>query len=337
MKKIKDKLLIGLLGISGMLCAQAPSGAHAELVLPAKGKMSVFGQHDFTDFNGQNSIVYTDRSTVDSYFAFAGESRWSRATSYGYVDGKIRNITKTDFVYPVGHDGEYRPMATLGAKDVIVDFTYSDPNEISAKANLNEIVRLSDTEYWSVSGSGEAQVTLTWEIKSHLADMVDELDELTIAAFDGESWVAIPATVDISMLDTDISVPVYSGARSTVSQGSITSDQPVDLAIYSYFAIAKAADVVKKGKPSFAIFPNPAVENNYVYVDFEFSSQKGGNIKVLGFDEIPKHSINVSRESGKVKMDTDELTQGVYWVVLTDANGQEVHKKMIIVDHDTMR
>ncbi len=109
-----------------------------------------------------------------------------------YVDGPVAKTGDTDFTFPVGKDGAYRPIAvsfiSVSGTTYRAEYFHSDPvlYDVTLKDPSLEIVNTG--EYWLLDrtvGGADAFVTLSWDTYS---GTVNNPATLAVARWDGSSW-----------------------------------------------------------------------------------------------------------------------------------------------------
>ena len=169
-----------------------------------------------------------------------------------HVDGYVRSYLSSAFVFPIGDNGKYRPVAIASASTTQpVDAAYYgvDPSSavtssikggnepvlpstgpFSIAARSSSLNAVSNVEYWDINGAGATQITLTWNANSAINTLVAaNLNRLTIAGWNGTEWVSIASTVDATAL---------SGGASTLSVGSITTSSAIVPNTYQVYTLA---------------------------------------------------------------------------------------------------
>lgn len=162
---------------------------------------------------------------------FASGASISGASDSHYVDGYVRTLGNTVFVFPVGQSGVYAPVQAVPTTTDGVDAAYYSASPTTIGAALDgTVTALSTIEYWDVkSALSDATLSLSWRTSSDVTTLTgSELANLTIVGWNGAAWVKIPSSIDATS---------FLGGTSTLTEGSITSDLAVDLSLYSAFSL----------------------------------------------------------------------------------------------------
>jgi hypothetical protein len=315
----------------------AKSGMYASAQIPSNGFMSVFGSHDFTDMGKGNSIVMTERGSDRSYMIFADGASWGEASVNGYVDGFAKSFSKEDYVLPIGNNEDYRPIVVSGGSNAAASYFAEDPGVITSTLS-NDVEQLSGHGYYEIEGIKPTKFSLTWNHFTGIDRLVDDIGQLGIVGFDGEQWVAIPSQIEENQLSVINSSPTYVTQKANVDEGIISTLTEIDLSQYEYVSLARMApNAIAESPMSLSVYPNPAVQNNFIYLDYAVSDTDT-EILISHIGEAPAivHQVTKTGRT-KAKIDTDGLRPGVYWVSVKSNAGEKVLKKLIILDATAAR
>lgn len=184
------------------------------------GATTVNGVATFT-----NGLV---TSTSTNVLNMSSTSSASGANNSSFVVGPVQKTGTTDFIFPVGKDLVYRPIAISslsGSETFNAEYFHTDPNpsyDVTLKdVTLNDIGRC---EYWILNRTGAsvtATVALSWNTYSC---GVDSLPALAVARWDGASWRDEGNTATTGLPDP---------GTGTVLSGTVASFSPFTLATRS--------------------------------------------------------------------------------------------------------
>lgn len=256
---------IHILSISMILCyclglvnpGWAQSASFGNVYLGAGIELSI---HDGTHYLLKNKtgslpgIIGTERTSTNGVgvLSFMGTASHVQASDTTHVDGYVRSYLSSAFVFPIGDNGKYRPIAITSASTTQpVDAAYFGVNPSSAvtssikggnepvlpstgpfsiSAHGSGLSAVSNVEYWEINGEGTTKITLTWNTNSGINTLLGaDLNRLTIVGWDGTQWVSIASTVDATAL---------LGGSSTLSAGSITTSSSVVPNAYHIYSLA---------------------------------------------------------------------------------------------------
>lgn len=283
----------------------AQSASFGNTFIHNEGESVIFGLHDFDkgSFGTVSGIVGTQR-TNDTRYGLIGWSDvspgWRNAADDRYVDGYVKTYGNRPFVFPIGDNGKYRPIAIDGAEGTIAAYYEVDPasavtstvyggdyeplplgGPFPQSQSEDLVINISELEYWDVDGTNPTNITLTWDIFSEIEEITNQLDRLSIVGWDGSRWVAIESEVDRLYLNEERSNPRFNGGVSNLTQGSITT-------------------------------LNPIVPDQYLA--YTFGSLASGSIGNFVWEDLNRNGIQETGEPG---------LEGVE-VLLIDANTEEV-------------
>ncbi len=147
-------------------------------------------------------------------------------TTASYITGPMRKIGSANFIFPIGKGSKFAPIAISG---MIASATfiaeYFEASPINTGAVTGALTHVSGKEHWILnreSGTGEPQVTLYWNDGPNSG--IDNLDELTVAAYNGSVWDEFGSSITGSLLSgtvRSISPSTYFGYFTF---GSLSAD-----------------------------------------------------------------------------------------------------------------
>ena len=174
--------------------------------------LSVSGAHTFT-----NGIITS--SSTPNYLIYEAGSSYSGSADSKHVNGWVKKIGSTDFIFPVGN-GTYQrhvAMESLSAtSEFNVKYKVVTPNNYQLQSPL---LSIDVYEYWEINriSGGTASVHLNWD-NSKITFPGYALGNIAASLFDGSNW-------------TDQGGTAVGNASTT---GDITSNT---LSSFGYFAI----------------------------------------------------------------------------------------------------
>jgi len=163
--------------------------------------LSVSGTHNFVA-----GMITT--AATPNYMIYEAGSSYSGSNDSRHVNGWVKKIGSTNFIFPVGSVTYERPVALINlsaAGEFNVRYSRTTPNRVSV---YNPLVYVDSAEYWTInkiSGSA-AQVTMNWD-NSKVSFPGFMLTDVKAASYDGTFWRSIGGVA----------------TGSTITTGSITS------------------------------------------------------------------------------------------------------------------
>jgi gliding motility-associated-like protein len=139
--------------------------------------------------------------------------------------------SEDSFIFPVGNDGVFQ-SARIRRIDASspVDFSFN----VIPFGNYDiekGITKIHESFYWNVVGSQPAYLSLSWNALSAIDALTNNnLENLIIAGYDGNSWRYIESKVDLNTY--------FDNSPSSLLEGSITSVNPINLEGYTAFTLA---------------------------------------------------------------------------------------------------
>ena len=253
---------------------------------------------------------------------FASGASTSGASDSHYVDGYVRTLGNSAFVFPVGQSGVYAPVRVVPKTTATttdgVDAAYYRANPTTIGAALGgTVTALSKIEYWDVkSALSDATLSLSWRTSSDVTALTgSKLANLTIVGWrKGGAWEKIPSSIDATP---------FVGATSTLAEGSITSNSVVDLSLYSAFSLGSKGTTL--ANPDF---------NSYI----SMANIKDGTLDVnatIGMTEIQVYDltgklIQVENAEGGLSLSKPfNFAEGFYIAIIKLENSGIATQKLI--------
>jgi Secretion system C-terminal sorting domain len=132
-----------------------------------------------------NGVINTD-STITLKAAVT----CSGASNQSFVDGPVKKIGNTAFVFPVGDEGQWNPIeitAPVNATDAFTAQNFLNPQTYGNNKDTT-IYRLNTCSYWNLtrnSGSSKVYIKLNWDsLRCTLYDTAG----LGVASWNGTKW-----------------------------------------------------------------------------------------------------------------------------------------------------
>ena len=231
--------------------------------------MAVFHMHSFNQGGlfWAPGVVGTERIPKPGKILFAKGAIWLDAKDNNFIDGYVSVSELRPFTFPIGDNGNYRPIALSNAKGADAAYfgvnpsnavtsrlfggefpilPFSGPFESSSHAE--SVNRVSEKEYWDINGDQFSFITLTWDDSSDIAGLTENnLDQLGIVGWNGSEWEYIPSLVDESALSIESAIPSYLDNSTINTSGSITTAIPIvpdQYEVYTFGCIADKSNAI---------------------------------------------------------------------------------------------
>jgi hypothetical protein len=203
------------------------SGSFGNTNIGSGVEMSVIDvQHNFMNGGSgvQPGIIKTSRTSPFGFFSFVGGASYTGASNTAHVDGYVKTYLTTSFTFPIGQNGKLRTAsvsASSGGSPSYAAYYGVNPttNGYSSASIGAGVTGVSTSEYWDISGTTPAKITLTWDANSG----VQNTSNVKIVGWNGTQWIDIPATV-------------VSGG--TTSSGSIMTNSSIIPDTYTVYTLA---------------------------------------------------------------------------------------------------
>jgi hypothetical protein len=137
------------------------------------------------------------KTTTTNILTLNSSAVATSGSSTSYVSGPMAKIGTANFVFPVGKDGRWQRIGISSNSGAVTTFRaeYFKNTFANTISMTSPLVDVSRFEYWQLdrtSGAANVNVSLYWENAS--VNEIDDCPDLTIARWNGSSWVEHPAT-----------------------------------------------------------------------------------------------------------------------------------------------
>lgn len=237
-------------------------------------------------------------------------------SALSYVEGPLRKVGNTGFIFPVGKNGTWRRISIAGMSDPVAEFTaeYFDagyPNTTSLEQGLSAV---SNTEHWTLTRAvptDSARVELFWE--NAAASNITDCDAVVVAQWNGVDWQGGSSSTTGSCADNDAGTVALDGpatsylaftfGTSDLNTGMNTVDRMVDL------------------------LPFPQPSDTWTMLPWH---ALGGSVRVL--DQSGREvAVQLDRNGEGLRIHTASLPAGAYTVLLTAPGVRIGHARLIVV------
>ena len=295
----------------------------SNMYVPANGFVSIFGDVEFSANSGDGQMITDRTSKNNGVVNFVNDSRWQGDASNQFINGYVCVHHPEPFTFPIGHKGVYAPVATSGANGTVAAFYKENPMNV-VESLSSDISSVSTFGYWDISGPEASRITLTYAPGFDLEDM----NTLTIVGLVGNQWEVVSSTVDEYKLNIQSSNGLFEGVSDSKS-GSITTNEVIDPAAYSAFAIGSIGNSALISNADFSVFPNPSIIGNDINIEYELPNN--GSMRVFNSANQLVYTQPMESGVGETTLDRMNLVEGTYFVSFTDNEGLVKSKKLIVV------
>jgi hypothetical protein len=244
-----------------------------------------------SDINLTSGILNTDATNL--LIVNNGATR-TGGSDASHVNGPIRKVGTNAFEFPVGKGGFWRPISITGpgvATDhFTAEFFNTDPDAIDAvdPAPMDTpIENISDCEFWILdrtNGASNVSVTLSYRpYGANGCSGVTDLANLTIARWDGTTWVNHPST-GVGVPSGSITTNAVVTSFSPFALATFSSTNPLPIELINFTAIGTDQNVLLNWQT--------ASEINNDYFEIERSTD--------GENFIPIQQVNGAGNSSQI-------------------------------------
>ena len=210
----------------GINICSAQMGLYGNIYLAGSQSLAIKNA-PFYFFNG---IAQSDRDTAA--LVFLGSAQALNASQQSHSEIKTLITAQENFIFPLGQQGRYLPLglqqgSTVGLE---VQLILGPP---SFQMLNGEIEQLFPFHHWRIQGDKFAQVQLSWDQATDLNNSLEDLDDLLFLGFNGNQWEIIPASIANNLINGN--------TPSSLTAGSLISDNSIDLGLYEALALPKIA------------------------------------------------------------------------------------------------
>lgn len=278
--------------------------------------LSVGGVHSFV-----NGMITT--SATPNYMIYAAGASYTGATDSRHVNGWVKKLGNTDFIFPVGGTLYLRPV-TLETLTASSEFnvrynTSPTPNRTQV---FSPIVLIDTFEYWTinkVSGSA-AKVTMNWD-KSKVPFPLLNPTFIRAAYYNGTFWINIGGTATGNVL----------------TSGSITSNSVT--AFNNNFVIGSTAHVLAVSLTGFTAVKWPGynrvnwdVSQEVNVARYEVQRSDDGIHFYALATQLPR---NTGSDSHYSYDDTKAMTGTTYYrLLITEQGGAARYSEVALIQPD---
>ncbi len=213
---------------------EVPSGNVRNLTVNTSGTVILNSAITMT-----GALTFTSgiiQTTGTNLLSLAAGATVSGASSTSYVDGPVKKIGNTAFTFPIGDNGNYKPL-TITAPAVITDAftaTYLNANPSATydtSMKVAPVDHVSLAEYYlldQTAGTSSVQITLSFDANS---GGINNLSDLIVAHWYGGQWISEgnAATTGTTSSGTIKSNSVSSFSPFAIGSKSSNNPLPVEM------------------------------------------------------------------------------------------------------------
>ncbi|WP_108425275.1 gliding motility-associated C-terminal domain-containing protein [Flagellimonas amoyensis] len=198
--------------------------------------------------------IGTPRTNASVALTFEQDAFYTGAYHLGKVDGYVTVKNHQNFIFPVGDREQLRPLILDSENSNSFSrcaYFYEDPHW-ATNAKEAALQRISNREFWRLEGSVPSSVQLSWNERSTISLLTDNVDAIVIVGWSksNRQWESLGGT-----------------AVGDLSQGVAESDSFVP---DNYEALTFGSVIVPKQMmdlPNYLLTPNGDGINDFLKID----------------------------------------------------------------------
>jgi len=310
--------------------------------ISANSSMGIQGAYSFERGNGflKPGIISTAKGSAKGFINFVQGSSWTGASRNQFIDGYVRVAHNNAFVFPIGANDKYRPVAISGGKLTSAAFFDRNPAKLKKTAGKTivdassglVIDKINQEGYWEVAGDQATTLTLTWGAETKIGDLTEgDLNSLSVLGWKNGQWEVIASATDKNALDNGTNELVPSQSLSSFYNGSITTTEEVIPNEYDYFTLGSVNQAALTGTTTFSMYPNPSLTRLPLNVAYQLPDAAGGTLQIFSATGALLVERTIKEEKGILQISDVTTIPGAYSVSITDSKGEVFSKKLVVI------
>lgn len=286
---------------------------------------------------GDGGNISTAKTGNKGYLVFGPKGKWIGASDHQFVDGYVKVLHNNAFVFPIGENGNYHPIAISGASGTSAAYFDKKPSKFDKQNSKKEITPetpetlLIQNGYWALDGDQPTGITLMWNYKMDVNNLaIDELSSMSIMGLRNDQWEIISSAVDKYAYDESTHNLVSTQQKSSFDKGTISTTTAIIPNQYEYFTIGAVKQVKSEGK--LAIYPNPVAMNLPVTVSYEFPSEEEATLQVHNANGALVKELSLQVNNGVLKLSELTNVAGTYTLRIVFPEGNTITERLLIIE-----
>ena len=286
-----------------------------------------------------STILMMSKSSKQPTIKFTEGSSWTGASASRFLDGNVMVAHKNPFVFPIGANKVFRPIAISGAANTVASFYDRNPAKISSKSLASKttttsktaIEQLNQEGYWALDGKSATTVSLTYGAETQLEELTKgDLNKLSIVGYRNGQWEVISSTIDKYAVNTSTYQAATDKSKSNFLNGSITTNSEIIPTDYEYFTLAATQVEKTVEATTFSMFPNPSLTRLPLNVNYQLAVPGDATLRVYTATGSLLAERTLKAENGTISLSGITTRSGTYMVSITDAEGGVVNQKLLV-------
>ncbi|MFC5271946.1 T9SS type A sorting domain-containing protein [Adhaeribacter terreus] len=256
---------------------------------------------------------------------FSNNATTSGASNVSYVTGKVFKTGDDAFIFPVGKNGFYAPVAISAPLNVtdqyVAEYFQANPKNQFGTSTGDSLVQISDSEYWDlerVSGISEVKVTLSYDAAR--SAYVANPQDLRIAHFrnstvwENEGLANVGTAPPLALYSTRTTQASF----SPFTFGAISANNPLPVELVHFFVETQENGIVLSWET--------ASEINNSHFEIERSSN-GKDFTKIG--EVAGQGTSNAAKRYQFTDKNSSTTQQYYRLKQVDFDGKFTYSKIV--------
>lgn len=279
----------------------------SDIYLATNSHVGVYGQ----EFNLNGGSVLTPEDFPGRIFFYGDQSTEAVYDDDSYFESVVVS-TQSSYIFHVGDTGVYQPLRIdeANGSELAVNFDLSSYNTVDYPTHVNNE---RSTFHWTVEGSSEAMLTLSWNTNSDLDRLTDKIDDIVILGFNGTSWEVIPSKIN--------AFGINGNTPTSLSNGSITSNEAVDFSKHQAFTLGSLAREITLNVSQAITSNGDGINDTWIIENITYHPKAKISVFSRWGVEVFTSSGNYQNDwAGAYQNNTKPLPDGSYYYTIDSDN-----------------
>ncbi len=206
--------------------------------------------------------IVTPKNQQNIFFNFNQNAIYEGESNITKINGYATIVQKSNFIFPVGDSEQLRPLILSSNEknsQAKCAYFFENPNNpfyfdtsFDTDKKVRNIALVCETEFWDLNGSIRSTISLSWNNRSNIASLTDNLNKITIVGWSktAQQWIIIGAT----------------SITGDTSQGFVTSKSfiPNDFEAITFGVLKNRTEIISVG--NFLVTPNGDGNNDTLLI-----------------------------------------------------------------------
>ena len=197
-----------LLTVSGNV---TPQFYDMEIALENNMQLNI-GMDNTNNTNFIFGSILTPQTQPDIFYNFVDNSFYSGENDFSKIEGYAAITNQKEFAFPIGDSEFLRPLILISENENLFAkaayFFENANNPVSLLESYNtastdlDVEIVSTTEFWRLEGTVPSTVTLSWNDRSTIGSLTENVDEVIPVGWskNSQQWVNLVGSVPVGTL-----------------------------------------------------------------------------------------------------------------------------------------